>query len=118
VSRALRLGEKFDIIINNPFCGLPLCIGNWHKRLERCVEYSENLLKQNCGAQKKAHGYGKVKAFFCHTCALGMFCNGVWKEYAQLYSFSDLKPIKKDRKMSLYPCSYSLKRPKSSIHFA
>ncbi len=101
VSRALRLGEKFGIIINNPFCGLPLCIGGWQRRLKRCVEYSQNLLKQNQRSSPKADGYGKIKAPFCRMCALDAFCNGVWKEYAQLYSFSDLAPIGKKERVSL-----------------
>lgn len=91
VSKALSLGEKYGVIINNPYCGLPFCIGGWYNYLDRCVEYIENKAKK-IEADKNPD---KIKAKQCFFCDLNQYCNGVWREYAQIYSLEDLRPLKK-----------------------
>ncbi len=90
--RALSWAENNHITINNPACGMPLCFGDWHKYLKQCSEYNENayLLKH-----KNKHGYNinKIKGPQCALCKLSDFCNGVWSNYARVYSTSELKPI-------------------------
>lgn len=103
IKEALRLGNKYKLIINNPYCGVPLCIGGWYRYLEQCVEYCENLLGIKQGIKNDYFNYDKVKGINCSRCDLNNFCNGVWKEYAMLYPLSDLKPIRKDNgKFRLY----------------
>lgn len=94
VRKALSLAEDNGLILNNPYCGLPLCIGGWDKYLERCVEYSVNHLNLESAVDSVCSSNGdKVKGACCFDCSLNKYCNGVWKEYAAIYSFSDLKPI-------------------------
>jgi MoaA/NifB/PqqE/SkfB family radical SAM enzyme len=93
VKSALGIGEKLGIIINNPYCGLPLCIGEWWQHLDRCVEFSENYIKIKQNITSKNNRSDKVKSETCLLCDLEKFCNGVWREYAQLYSLKDMKPV-------------------------
>lgn len=94
VEKALDLADKYDITVNNPNCGLPLCVGGWHKRLDRCLDYNENLaLKKNLKSAHPRRLIDKIKPASCRKCGLNEFCNGVWREYANLYPLTDLKPI-------------------------
>lgn len=95
VRRALSWAFKNGMRINNPYCGLPLCIGGWHYYLRFCVEYCENSLLLEGGCFSSRVNQDKAKAPQCMSCVLKNFCNGVWKEYAALYPLSDLKPLKK-----------------------
>lgn len=90
VKKALKLGKNLDLIINNPFCGLPFCQGGWDKYLDRCVEYCENQLKPK---KERGKHRAKIKPPQCQRCKFNLFCNGVWPEYAALYSLKNLKPI-------------------------
>jgi MoaA/NifB/PqqE/SkfB family radical SAM enzyme len=94
VRKALQLGKKFGIVINNPYCGLPFCIGGWDRHLEQCVEYCENRLKK---AKDRIPLNSKIKPRQCKMCRFNSFCNGVWQEYALLYPLSDLRPLKKHK---------------------
>lgn len=97
VKEALGLGKKNNVVINNPYCGLPLCIGGWSKNLEQCVEYSENFIKiknKNTERNGIVGSVDKIKTESCFRCSLFDYCNGVWREYAELYPLTDLKPIK------------------------
>ncbi len=94
IRKALTLAKKYGLIIYNPYCGVPLCIGGWHRYPEQCVEYCENLLKSKSGFGEDDFNADKVKSPDCCKCDLNNFCNGVWKEYAAIYSFSDLKPVR------------------------
>jgi MoaA/NifB/PqqE/SkfB family radical SAM enzyme len=101
VRKALRLGDKYGLVINNPYCGLPLCIGGWYLYLERCVEYCENKLTLD--RESLALNADKIKGPKCYLCDLSNFCNGVWKEYALIYPLTDLIPIiNKNGKFRLY----------------
>jgi len=103
IKEALRLGNKYKLIINNPYCGLPLCIGGWYKYLEQCVEYCENILKKRKISGDISVSQDKIKAAHCAECDLNKFCNGVWREYSLFYPLSDLKPIRKyNGKFRLY----------------
>ena len=95
VTKMLKEGKRNRLVINNPYCGLPLCIGGWHHYLEHCAEYYESLSMIKNGTKNRYVNKDKVKAAQCSICDLNYYCNGVWKEYADIYSFSDLHPIKK-----------------------
>lgn len=92
IKEVLEISKKNGIVIYNPPCGVPLCIGNWYLYLERCVEYYDNLLRLKQGIKNNRFNE-KVKPPTCFLCDLDNFCNGVWKEYAALYPLSDLNPI-------------------------
>lgn len=109
IKEALSLGNKYRLIINNPYCGLPLCIGSWYQYLEQCVEYCENILKIKQGIRNTHFNQDKVKTASCSRCDLNNFCNGVWREYIALYPLTDLKPIRKDNgKFRLYSVNTNL----------
>ncbi|OGS12266.1 MAG: hypothetical protein A2234_08600, partial [Elusimicrobia bacterium RIFOXYA2_FULL_58_8] len=88
VRAGLRAGLKEGVIIRNPICGLPLCVGSWYKYPGQCMEYSLGKLGLPFSAIK-------VKAPACVKCAAGAYCAGVWQEYAQARGFDALKPIAK-----------------------
>ncbi|MHB2026972.1 MAG: radical SAM protein [Elusimicrobiota bacterium] len=87
VEKALDRADVLGLVINNPFCGLPLCVGGWHKRLTRNVEYCEALLGHKPGDGQKFH------PTVCGSCSLVNFCGGVWKEYPLIHPRVDLTPI-------------------------
>lgn len=93
VEKALTLGERYGLVINNPYCGLPLCIGGWHRYLPQCVEFSENSLNLRQRGAKRRINSEKIKTTACLRCVLNNYCNGVWKEYALIHPLSDLKPV-------------------------
>ena len=97
IKKALKRGEKRDLVINNPYCGLPLCVGEWWKKLHRSVEASENYLKgdtKNSFNECMKKTTEKIKNPKCFLCDVGEFCEGIWKEYEEIYSLDFLKPIK------------------------
>lgn len=103
VKKALILGARYGLVINNPYCGLPLCIGGWYRYLPQCVEFSENLLNLRQGDAKRRINSEKMKITACFSCVLNNYCNGVWKEYALIHPLTDLKPlIKRNGKLRLY----------------
>lgn len=96
VKKTLELGRQMGVDIFNPYCGLPFCIGDWWKYLKNCSEFTEKHLEHNQLSfvkKKVCPPDYKIKARQCLICDLERFCNGVWKEYAEIYSLSDLKPI-------------------------
>jgi MoaA/NifB/PqqE/SkfB family radical SAM enzyme len=96
IKKALELGEQMGVDIFNPYCGLPFCIGDWWKHLSNCVEFTEKHLEYGQLDFVKEKFFlqdAKIKSRQCLVCDLEKFCNGVWKEYARIYSLSDLKPI-------------------------
>ncbi|HAJ56652.1 MAG TPA: hypothetical protein DCL35_02655 [Candidatus Omnitrophica bacterium] len=90
VSSALKIADEFALVVNNPYCGLPLCIGEWYNHLERCVEYCQNVLHK-----EKPLDQEKIKPARCSSCSLTAYCNGVWKEYAYIHPLDDLKPLQR-----------------------
>lgn len=97
IRKGLALAQERRLTVYNPYCGVPLCIGGWHYYLEQCVEYCQNLLKPKIKLAEGSFNEDKVKGPGCRKCDLNNLCNGVWKEYAAIYSFSDLKPIKLEK---------------------
>jgi len=97
ISEALRTSNRYDLILNNPYCGLPLCVGGWYRYLERCAEYWENLIRIRQGIKNNYASYDKVKVLQCSWCDLNNFCNGVWREYVLICPVVDVKPIKLNR---------------------
>lgn len=89
IEKAVEAGEKAGLIVVNPFCGLPLCVAGWHKRLESCVEYREARLGRRPGDGEKIH------VEICRGCAARRYCGGVWKEYPLLHPLTDLTPLKR-----------------------
>lgn len=95
IEKALNLADRHNIVVNNPNCGLPFCIGGWHKRLDRCLDYNESLaLKKNLKSTHPKQLNDKIKSESCRECELNEFCSGVWRGYAELHPLTDLKPIK------------------------
>ena len=80
IREGLRLGAKYGILIINPYCGLPLCVGGWSDHLGHCDE-------------NKDSGTDKIKCPQCASCRLTGSCNGVWKEYVLLHGSSGLRAI-------------------------
>jgi molybdenum cofactor biosynthesis enzyme MoaA len=97
VKKGLRAAKRYRITVNNPYCGLPLCIGGWHKYLDQCVEYCENLLLKKGAFSAQALDREKIKTRSCCSCRLSDYCNGVWKEYAYIHPLDDLIPIKQKK---------------------
>lgn len=89
IEQGLDRADALGICVNNPYCGLPLCVGGWHKRLDRCVEASALILQKEIG--RKAD---KVKMMFCEKCKMNTFCPGVWREVAGIKLITDgLEPV-------------------------
>ncbi|OGL42841.1 MAG: hypothetical protein A2042_04040 [Candidatus Schekmanbacteria bacterium GWA2_38_11] len=98
IKKALGLADKFNIVVNNPFCGLPLCIGEWHKRPNRCLEHNESIVnKDKLLSSRPKELSEKMKPRQCKYCQFNDSCNGVWYNYAKIYPISDLKPIRYDQ---------------------
>lgn len=93
IKKSLSLAQRNKLMVCNPYCGLPLCIGGWHRYLERCVEYCENTFRLKSGTSRDYVNPDKVKGVQCASCDLKNFCNGVWNEYADIFGFSDLRPL-------------------------
>lgn len=88
VRAALKAALEEGVTVLNPICGLPLCVGDWYKYPERCVEYS-------LGKLGLPFTCPKVKAPACRKCAASAYCAGVWAEYPRIRGFGALKPLAK-----------------------
>lgn len=87
VAEALDEADRRGLRVVNPFCGLPLCLGGWTRRLERCVEWCEAELG-------RAPGEGmKVRPPVCASCSLRTHCGGVWRAYLALDPEPGLRPV-------------------------
>lgn len=99
IEKALDLADEYGIVVNNPNCGVPMCIGGWHKRPERCLDYNENNAREkDVQAGHPSQAQSKIKPASCRKCAMNEFCNGVWREYAELYPLTELVPIPHEKK--------------------
>jgi len=94
MKKALILAKERGLPVYNPYCGVPLCIGGWHNYLKDCFEYCQNLTELKLGFEKTSFNSDKIKGPGCCKCDLNNFCNGVWKEYVEIHSFSGLKPVR------------------------
>lgn len=87
VEAALDEADRLGLRVLNPFCGLPLCVGGWHRRPARCVEWCEAELGH-------APGDGmKTKPPICAPCALRSHCGGVWTRYLEIDPEPGLRPF-------------------------
>jgi len=86
-----ELLNNSGIKVINPYCGLPMCLADWYKYPEDNVEYAENYIE-------KKQDQNKVYLDSCNKCKLQFLCNGVWREYLQIFAAKEinncLKPIK------------------------
>jgi hypothetical protein len=82
---------KVDIY--NPYCGLPLCVGDWWRYLDHCQEFHINnfIIKEKIQVPPDVN---KIKLFVCDKCDLRNYCNGIWKEYPSIHPYIDIKPLK------------------------
>lgn len=92
IKRGANLADKFGILLNNPYCGLPLCFGFWYQRLEDNVEYMEGVSRLN-KSEIEMVSKDKVKLADCSRCSLNNHCNGVWKKYLEVYPDLTVDPI-------------------------
>ena len=88
VRAALKAAAGAGIPVRNPICGLPLCVGGWHKYPDLCVEYSQGKLGL-------PFIEGKVKMPGCAKCAASAYCGGVWREYLVLRGAGALRPLRR-----------------------
>lgn len=83
--------KSSNFYIINPYCGVPMCIGGWSNYLKNNVEYIEN---KDCYKQDA----NKIYLTNCNGCKFKMLCNGVWKNYVDIFGKEKtnfmLKPIK------------------------
>ena len=86
ISDALSRADAEGLVIHNPICGLPLCVGGWHERADRSVEYSLSKLDRR-------RDVGKIYPDFCSVCSVKTVCGGVWPEYMDIHGVSGLKPV-------------------------
>lgn len=86
VRNALKTADNEHLMIINPICGLPMCIGGWNEYRKLCTEYV-----QYCAGKKFCAG--KIHAPKCKDCMAGKYCAGVWQEYYDLKGDSALKPF-------------------------
>lgn len=86
------MNDNTKIHVINPYCGLPFCIGSWYKHLENNVEYIENK-------DSYREDSNKIYLTSCADCDFEKSCNGVWREYVEIWGREEtnqmLKPIKK-----------------------
>ncbi|MCK4539537.1 radical SAM protein [Candidatus Parcubacteria bacterium] len=97
-----KIAKKRGIYIDNHYCSLPLCFLP-EEIICSSLEYKENeLLRKSPGSEiperiRKIYS-SKVHGVPCQNCILKNFCNGIWREYINLYGWNDIKPYKKSYK--------------------
>ena len=87
VERALARAALLGLRVNNPYCGLPLCLGGWSRRLRSCVEWCEAELG------RRAVDGMKVRPPVCDACVLSSHCGGVWARYLDIHPEPGLRPV-------------------------
>ena len=86
VVRAHARAERHGIVLLNPYCGLPLCVG-WSKRRARSVEAieAEGAWQESSAATQDPHGIdnhgNKRHGPPCRHCVLRTRCGGAWHAY-------------------------------------
>lgn len=70
-------------IINNPYCGLPVCVMWWDKYNWNCIEIVEgkNLIENWIKREDNNKEYLEE----CNNCVYKWLCAWVWKKYKELY---------------------------------
>ncbi|MEZ4219921.1 MAG: radical SAM protein [Polyangiaceae bacterium] len=83
VRRARQRAQHHGILLLNPYCGLPLCVG-WDDDSSTSVEAIEAELRRRAEghAPRGVQNQGdKSQAKPCLDCALRPRCGGAWNEY-------------------------------------
>jgi len=86
IEEALEYAFENKLTINNPICGLPLCVGNWYKYRDNCVEYIITKLNKKISIDK-------IHLKICSLCKFNKFCKGIWPEYYTIHKDRGIKPI-------------------------
>jgi len=97
VREALAEADRVGLLVNNPYCGLPICMG-WERHVDRCAEASEAGARR-AGGRRAPLGLinrgDKDYVPACAGCADRPRCGGVWKEYLRLYGADDIAPTRR-----------------------
>ncbi len=95
VRRARQCARRHGIMLLNPYCGLPLCVG-WDDDASTSVEASEASALWDAGAPTISRGIdnrgNKQHGAPCRGCALRTRCGGAWLSYWDVRKGSGLAP--------------------------
>lgn len=97
MKKAMEQAESRGIKLDNHYCGLPLCFWGIND-LETSLEFQENRYLRDCSGKERIHHRisriikDKTQGPPCLECYFRNFCNGVWKEYEELYGWDDVTP--------------------------
>ncbi len=95
VRRARERARHHGIMLLNPYCGLPLCVG-WDDDASTSVEATEATALRDSGASAQARGIdnrgNKQHGPPCQGCALRTRCGGAWRSYWDVRGGSGLSP--------------------------
>ena len=89
---ALDVAEGLGFELNNPYCGLPMCVLGWRSRKARCVEAADRAVRIRSGVAVPPDR-NKTHPEICRSCSARGLCGGVWREYAQRFGASGLSPL-------------------------
>lgn len=71
-------------IVNNPYCGLPICVMQWHKYIENCTEASE--WKELANIWRNRNDNNKTYIEECEKCVYKWLCGWIWNEYIERFN--------------------------------
>jgi MoaA/NifB/PqqE/SkfB family radical SAM enzyme len=95
VRRARARAQLHGIVLLNPYCGLPLCVG-WSDDDSTSVEATEAAIQRLGGSEPSARGLdnhgNKRQGPECRSCALRTRCGGAWLSYFELRAGAGLVP--------------------------
>ncbi|MDD3646542.1 MAG: radical SAM protein [Candidatus Gracilibacteria bacterium] len=88
----LDYAYSLGFVVNNPYCGLPVCIMGRDKYSKNCIEIIEGKSIINSG--KRREDNNKIYIEECNKCIYKGLCSGIWKEYVELYGSKGINCIK------------------------
>lgn len=95
VRRARGRARLHGIVLLNPYCGLPLCVG-WSDDDSTSVEATEAAIQRLGGSEPSARGLdnrgNKRHGPQCSGCALRTRCGGAWLSYFELRAGAGIVP--------------------------
>lgn len=62
----LRYAHSLGLVVNNPYCGLPICVLGWDEYTENCIEIVEGTMLSDSGAAR--FDTNKVYVEACSNC--------------------------------------------------
>lgn len=89
----LDYANKLWLIVNNPYCWLPVCIMRWDKYNNNCVEIIEWKNFIDKWLERKDNNKIYIKK--CNNCIYKWLCWWIWKEYIEIFWDSWIKEITK-----------------------